>query len=90
LNKTIESIEGKMPIVSKRTGSQSTISRQQQSIPQDNQYDEYVYYPYYSKSTPNHDYGYRQESRQYEQQQQQPEQSYQTRTTTNSGPVHQT
>jgi hypothetical protein len=78
-----------MPISSKRSGSQQTISRyqQQQSVPQDNGYDDYVYYPYYSKATPNGDYEYRQESRQYEQQ---PRQYYETHATNNSAPVRRT
>jgi hypothetical protein len=62
-----------MPIVSKRIGSQSTISRQQR----DNQYDDYAYYPYYSKSTPNYN-----ESRQSEDREYYP--------TNNSSPVHRT
>jgi hypothetical protein len=80
-----------MPISSKRSGSQQIITRkQQQSVPQDNGYDDYVYYPYYSQSqtTPNDGYEYRQESDQYEEQQ--PKQYYQTRVTNKSAPVHRT
>lgn len=72
-----------MPISSKRIGSQQTISRhnQQQALSQDNGYDDYVYYPYYTNSTPNNGYEYsRQGSTQY----------YQPRSTTNSAPVRQT
>lgn len=90
MNETIENIEGKMPISSKRTGSQQTNYRyksQQQSIPQDNEYDDYVYYPYYSKMTPNNGYEYVQEPRQYEEQ---PTQYYDTRTKNKSAPVRQT
>jgi len=77
-----------MPISSKRSGSQQTISRhQQQSVPQDNGYDEYVYYPYYSKTTPNGSYEYRQESRQYEEK---PRQYYETSTINSSAPVRRT
>jgi hypothetical protein len=77
-----------MPISSKRSGSQQTISRhQQKSVPQDNGYDDYVYYPYYSKTTPNGGYEYRQESGQYEEQ---PRQYYETPTTNSSAQVHRT
>jgi len=88
LKETKESIEGKMPISSKRNGSQQTISRhqQQQSIPQDKE-DDYVYYPYYSKTTSNDGYEYRQESGQY---QEQPEQYDETYATNNSAPIHRT
>jgi hypothetical protein len=76
-----------MPISSKRSGSQQTISRhQQKSAPQDNGYDDHVYYPYYSKTTPNGG-EYRQESGQYEEQ---PRQYYETRTTNSSAQVHRT
>jgi hypothetical protein len=77
-----------MPISSKRSGSQQTITRhQQQSVPQNNGYDDYVYYPYYTKTTPTHGYEYRQESRQYEQQ---PRQYYETRTTNSSNSAYRT
>ena len=74
-----------MPIASKRSGSHSRVFRPKQSTPANNQYDDYVYYPYYSKSTPNNDYEYQQEpGGQYE------EQHYQTRATNNSAPIYRT
>jgi hypothetical protein len=77
-----------MPISSKRTGSQQTISRQQQhSAPQDNGYDEYVSYPYYSNTAPDDGYEYVQEPDQYEEQ---PAQYYKTRSSNKSAPVKRT
>ena len=52
-----------MSISTKRIGSQKTNYHQQ---PQNNEYDDYVYYPYYSKPESNGGYEYAQESAQYE------------------------
>ncbi|CAF0873924.1 unnamed protein product [Rotaria sp. Silwood1] len=81
-----------MPISSKRTRTQQTIyhhQQQQQEKPvvQDNEYDNYVYYPYYSKTTPNNGYEYVQEPDQYENQQAQYNQTY---TNNNSASVRRT
>jgi hypothetical protein len=61
-----------MPASSKRTASQQQQQRQQQqSIPEEDEYDEYVYYPYVPKSVPGGGYEYvkePQESKAYEQQ----------------------
>jgi hypothetical protein len=76
LNETIENIEGKMPISSKRIGSHQT---NHQSVPQANEYDDYVYYPYYSKTASNDGYEY---------EEQQPTEYYKTRATNSSAPVH--
>ncbi|CAF0720795.1 unnamed protein product [Rotaria sordida] len=60
-----------MPISYKRTRSQRKINHHQQqqqreSVPQNNENDNYIYYPYYSKTTPNNGYEYVQEPDQYE------------------------
>ncbi|CAF2392355.1 unnamed protein product [Rotaria sp. Silwood2] len=70
-----------MPISPKRTRSQQTAYHHQQqqhqeSVPQDNEYDNYVYYPYYSKTMPNNGYEYVQEPDQYEDQRAQSNQTY--------------
>ncbi|CAF3314916.1 unnamed protein product [Rotaria socialis] len=46
-----------MATSSKRVANQ----QQQQSVPEDDDYDEYIYYPYYPKSRPDGGYEYVQE-----------------------------
>lgn len=79
-----EDIEGKMTTTSKRAGSQ----HRQQSAPQDDDYDEYVYYQYHPKSRPEGGYEYVQEPHGSERNDQQhPVQYHDERTSNNNAPI---
>jgi hypothetical protein len=75
-----------MPTSSKRVVSQ----HRQQSGLQDDAYDEYVYYPYYSKSVPGGGYEYVQEQQQSYEPQQSREQYYDESAPDNSAPIQRT
>jgi hypothetical protein len=77
-----------MPTSSKRAASQQR--QQQRSIPEDEEYDEYLSYQYYPKPVPGGGYEYVQDSQRPQEYEQPSEQYYDERPSNNSAQMQRT
>ena len=78
-----------MPTSPKRATSQHR-QQQQQSIPEDEEYDEYLSYQYYPKAVPGGGYEYVQEPQRTQEYDQSSEQYYDERPSNNSASIQRT